>query len=341
MTEADYQRYEELRRKGMTVAEIAPVFGKKYHAMAKAVYRYRRAHRSPCVDRPRELTEMFDVARRVQRLAERVDPVITTASHRVRGDAPVAVIFTSCMHLGSRYVLYDKFERLLNEVLGVDRLMWVGLGDDVEGFLPGFRDAKAVTDQAIASPLIQRRMLALVLDQLAVRGKLLCGCASQHGSRFVSQRVGEDPIKAMYLSRHVPYFDGKGILSLEVGSQRYQIMVAHELPGATQFNRNSAQRRAALYDFPTADVVVSGDKHVYAAQEVSVSPFMVDTGQCSNSTQWLVQVGTAKAGLDKYAIENWSRGIFEWPILVFNHRHHMVAHTRDVGMVRTMIREWR
>lgn len=293
---------------------------------------------SPCAEPP--LAELFSLARRSQAVLDALDPVITHETIRIPTDRPVALIFTSCAHLGSRYTFYEGFEAIFSRVLGLDRCYWLSLGDDVEGFLPGFPDGSAIVDQAVANPRAQRRMLAGVLDKLAVQGKLLCGCASQHGGDWVRKRTGDDPIKDLYLERHVPFFDGKGLIQLQVGTETYNLAVAHEFPGSSQYNKNHSQRRAALFDFPGADVVVQGDKHSYAVQEFSLPPFEFDAGLRATYTQWLVQVGTAKTGNDKYSIRGWSRGVLEWPVLIFRPDRHFIAHARDLSLVELMLDAW-
>ncbi len=284
-----------------------------------------------------DLDELFKLCRASRSVLNRVDPIVTHDTATFDDGASIGVIFVSCAHLGSRYTFYEEFERIFSRVLDTPRLHWLSLGDDVEGFLPGFRDGSAVTDQAIANPLVQRLMLARVLDKLAERGKLLAGCASQHGGDWYRKAVGEDPIKALYLARRVPFYDGKGLLTLKVGRQTYQVALAHSFPGSSIYNANHAQRRAGLFDFPSADVIVQGDKHRYAVTEMSLPPTEFDAGLRASYMQWLVQVGTAKAGLDKYSIRGWSRGVLEWPVLIFHADRHCIEYTRDLERASTLL----
>lgn len=296
-------------------------------------------HLTPLPDLP-DLDELFRLARQSASVINRTDPVVTHHEIQLDAHAPVGVIFVSCAHLGGRYTFYQEFEQLFADVLGVPRLYWLSLGDDIEGFLSGFPDASAVTDQAIANPKVQRLMLAHVLDKLAERGKLLAGCASQHGGDWTRKRAGDDPIKDMYVNRGVPFFDGKALLTLRVGAQTYRVALAHEFPGSSIYNPNHAQRRAALFEYPNADIIVQGDKHRYAVTEMSLPPQEFDAGMRDSYMQWLVQVGTAKAGPDKYSIRGWSRGILEWPVLIMRHDRHFVASSRDMGLTRLMLGQW-
>jgi len=312
----------------------------------KRTFRKQLKHETPTAaiaanDDELSLAALFELARANQTVLNRIDPVITYVKKRIDTDRPIGVIFTSCAHLGSRYTFYEGFAEIFNSVLETPNLLWVSLGDDIEGFMSGFPDAAAVTDQAIANPKIQQRMLAGVLDQLAGNDKLLAGCASQHGGKWIESKVGMNPIKDLYLQRKIPWFDGKGLFTLEVGEQTYQIALAHEFPGNSIYNANHAQRRAGLFEFPNEDVIVMGDKHRYSVQEISLPPYEFDAGMRPTYFQFLVQVGTAKIGLDRYSIRGWSRGVLEWPILIFHPKRHEITYTRSVPIARMLLeQEW-
>lgn len=286
---------------------------------------------------PPGIDELLDLAERNRAVLDRLDPVVTHGTISLETDHPIGIIFVSCAHLGGRYTLYPEFRQVFEQVLATDRLYWLSLGDDVEGFLPGFRDAGAVVDQALVNPKAQKQLLAHVLDRLAEKNKLLAGCASQHGGEWTRKAVGEDPIKDLYRARGVPYFDGKALLTLQVGGETYRIALAHQFPGTSIYNKNHPQRRALLFDFPNADVAVSGDRHTYSVQEFSDPAWEFDAGIRPSYMRWNVQVGTAKAGPDKYSIRGWSRGVMEWPTLVFWPGRHFISCARDLGLARMMI----
>ena len=289
---------------------------------------------------PPSMEDLFALAKQSAKVINQIDPILTHDAVTLDASTPIGVIFVSCAHLGSRFAFYEDFERIFETVMATPNLYWLSLGDDVEGFLPGFLDASAVAEQAIADPRVQRLMLAHILDRLASEGKLLAGCASQHGGDWYRKKTVDDPIKDLYLQHGVPYFDGKGLLTLKVAEQSYHIALAHQFPGAGM-NPNHAQRRAAMTDFPSADVLVQGDKHRYAVTEYSLPPMEFDAGLRPSYIQWLVQVGTAKTGPDRYSIRGWSRGVLEWPVLIFRHDRHAIAASRDLQLARLMMEKWR
>jgi hypothetical protein len=209
----------------------------------------------------------------------------------------------------------------------------VSLGDDIEGFI-NFFDRAASHEQALPHPLQQRHFLSLVVDKLAAAGRLLCGFAGQHGAQWGRRNAGVDPVKQVYLARHIPYFDGQGYLNVTVGEQSYRIFGAHKLPGHSIYNKVHPQKRAMLYRAPDADVLVGGDKHVYAVANE------IDDAYENPRERWYVQVGTAKTGLDAYTIQSWSPGTWRWPILIFRADQKQIVHAGDLGVARLLLEQW-
>lgn len=285
------------------------------------------------------IDELLELVRANQSALDKVDPILTHASIKIDSDAPIGIIFTSCAHLGSRYVNHAKFKDILERVLEIPNLYWVSLGDDVEGFI-NFFDADATHGQALANPKLQRQLLARVLDKLASADRLLMGFSSQHGGQWLERKVADDPIKAMYLERHVPYFEGQSYIRLTVGEQLYRLFGAHELPGNSMYNRNHPHKRAALFKAPTADLIFCGDKHCYAVQEVSLDTYEVLAGERESNKQFYVQVGTAKTGNDKYTIRGWSPGDWTWPILIFRPDRHQIQYTNDLDLAELILEGW-
>lgn len=286
------------------------------------------------------LEEFVALTRLTQKAVDSVDPQPTHEIIRLPGDKPCAILFASCMHLGSRYVNHAAFEAMLKDVLKVDRLYWLMLGDDVEG-MAGFFDVAAASEQAIADPRVQRAMLARVLDKLVDAGKLLAGFAGQHGADWQRRKSGEDPIKTMYTGRKIPYFDGQAFIRLEIGEQVYRLFGSHQLPGHSMYNQNHAQKRAALFKAPSADVIFMGDKHVTAVQRITLDTWEYLAGERPSPQQILLQVGTQKTGPDHYTVKTWSPAFWDWPILVFRHDRHEIVEAGNVKLAQMMLKnDW-
>jgi hypothetical protein len=76
-------------------------------------------------------------------------------------------------------------------------------------------------------------------------------------------------------------------------------------------------------------MVIQGDKHRYAFQEVSHRTKAYDAGLQENLIARMVQVGTAKTGPDPYTLRKFDRGIFIWPCFVFSALQHDVHRVYD------------
>lgn len=350
--------WEYKQQSGASWDQVARHFGKNKNTVRRAGRTYARGtgeppqpggrkpkerHVQPQFQTPKPddltLQDFVDLVRVNQRAVNAVDPILTTETITLDADQPVGIIFVSCSHLGSRYVNHEAFTELLKKVLDIPRLYWFALGDDTEG-MTGFFDVASAHEQALADPKLQRRMLALVLDQLAEKKKLLCGFAGQHGADWERRKRGADPIKSMYLDRGVPYFDGQSYIRLNVGRQMYRLFAAHQLPGNSMYNKNHPQKRAALWKAPTADVIVMGDKHTYSVQQEATDTFEFLAGERESYLRWLVQVGAAKTGPDPYTIKTWSPAVWEWPILIFRQDRHCIAQAADLDVARYMLNQW-
>lgn len=268
-----------------------------------------------------DLDGALEIADKLRDLLDSIDPVVTSVELRFPGT--VAVMFSSCAHIGGRYTWHEGVREVFDRMERTEGLYLGLLGDEIEGFLPGFRDAQAVADQVL--PLkVQRKILATYLQRWGGAGKVLFGCHSQHGGQWFESAVGLNPIKDEFLRSKTAYFDGKGIVKMQVGEQHYIVVVAHGFKGSSIYNPNHPQRRASLFDYPSADVIVQGDKHCYATQNMSDRVEEYHAGLRPSPKVWHVQAGTAKVGPDPYTIRGWQRGWFEWPVLLFCADRHLV-----------------
>jgi hypothetical protein len=323
---------ENLHEGGMTWEEIGGEVGLSGDAVRMRVYNWRKkggpefsgSNLPVRVELPDEfdLDVALDVANKLQGLLEVMDPVITSMELRFPA-RPLAIMFSSCAHIGGRYTWHEGLRQTFNKMEAIDGLYVALMGDEIEGFLPGFRDAQAVADQVLPVK-IQRAILATYLKRWSEAGKVLFGCHSQHGGQWFEQAVGMNPIKEEFQRTETPFFDGQGLVKMWVGEERYILAVSHGFKGSSIYNPNHPQRRASLFTYPSADIVVQGDKHKYSAQNMSDRVEEYYAGLRPSPLVWHIQAGTAKTGADKYTIRSWQRGWFEWPVLVFYPDRHVV-----------------
>lgn len=330
---------------GLSYEDIAIKTGLSWDTVRGRIRRHRRKERESgreqrqngpeiTFDLPDEfdLEEALDIADRLQAMMDVIDPVITSVEMRFPA-RPVAIMFSSCSHIGGRYTWYKALRETFDRLEATDRLYVALMGDEIEGFLPGFRDAQAVADQVLPIK-VQRAILSSYLKRWSEAGKVLFGCHSQHGGEWYERAVGLNPVKEEFQRSETCFFDGRGLVKMWVGEQLYVLAVAHSFKGSSIYNPNHPQRRASLFDYPSADVVAQGDKHRYAAQNMSDRVEEYHAGLRPSPLIWHIQAGTAKTGADKYTIRGWQRGWFEWPVLVFYPDKHIVKQAfelKDLG----------
>lgn len=275
-----------------------------------------------------DLDRFFDLADELQGFFQDLDSVITTATLDF-SDAkkPIVIQWATCAHLGGRWTFHRAFKEAYQRVLDTPHFYLGLLGDEIEGFLSSFRDASSSANQLIPTKF-QTQVLKRVVQELHEGGKLICGSTSQHGGKWLEQQVGFNPLKQYYLDAKVPYFDGMAQIDLRVGQQSYVVGLAHELPGSSLYNDLHPQARAHKWRWPNADLVVSGDKHVYANGEFTSYPDEFEAGRKGSPYTRLISVGTAKTGPDPFTIKRWSKGIFEWPFTVFWPDEHRIEANR-------------
>lgn len=304
------RHYSQAIEAGLAIPRISSAFGAWQDT--KSLHEFR-------------ISDFIEQSRLAQAERELDDPVFMYDRWQFDTNKPIVILFLSCMHLGGRFTNYNEFDNVYRTLLDDKRIYIASLGDDIEGYLDSFPDKDAVWQQ-LSSPKLQRAALENIL--LPFKGRILCGCGSQHGSKWVLTRQGYDPVKEMYLETfNTPFYDGMAYVELRVGSCSYHIALSHEFKGTSVHNPLHAQNRALKESFPSADVIIMGDKHTPAAQWFPAYAIEYDMGLRQSPYALLLQAGTAKTGLDKYTIQGWSRGMFGWPFVVFYPNEHKIKWT--------------
>lgn len=273
--------------------------------------------------------EMFDAIMVLQGLIEEADPILTHTTVEIDTSRPIVVVFSSCDHIGSRYVEYPVYQDMFHRTVNTPNVYWCSHGDYTDNFMTSFRNAQPVLSQLI-HPKLQRGMAGYVIETLAKNGRLLYGCAGNHEDMAV-RVIGEDLMARHFLERDppIPYFPGKGVVDLYVGEERYVIGCAHQWPGTSYFNPTHAQIRALLNDLPTADIIAGGHKHQFGYMELSHHLMEHDAGHFPSTIAHLIAIGTAASKPDPYAIKGWTRGEFVYPMLCLYPDRHMIKRVYD------------
>lgn len=335
-TTEDLDALRSGKERGLSYSEIANSIDRTSDACKRKSYKVRHFvgadHPAPTfVDMPRDdldIDSWLEQLSTIQSFTLRARPVTTVAEVRLKTDGrPIAFVQTSCWHLGGLYTAYAGFRERLESLLNIDRCYWGSLGDEWEGFPPGWA---ATVFNNLVPPSMQKILVWKIIEKLASKGKLLYSCWSNHPA-FTEKITGEDESASMYYKAGVPYFNAKGILKLFVDDEMYVFDIAHSFKGSSELNPNHAQGREFRI-FPYADFVISGHKHAFSYQEYHTNTAALDAGLAKNGVTHLVSVGAAKTLPDPYTVRSWQRSRWEfetWPTFILSAKAHRIARVHD------------
>jgi predicted phosphodiesterase len=223
----------------------------------------------------------------------------------------IALVFSSDWHLGSVSTNYDAFMRNIEFLLDTPNLYMVVVGDTIDNFLQ-FPDKSARLHQII-NPMYQKKMLKSIIDELISRKKIIATGWGDHDSRFEEKLNGSDVIKTLTNNR-IPYFPGKGVLKLKIGSQQYTCAVTHK----SRFNSYMNETHSSSQEYRTfipADICVTGHTHSPAYSVCHRLQVAREAGMGCGGQVILIRTGTYKSD-DLFSIRYWNAGVIGTPTVV-------------------------
>ena len=278
------------------------------------------------------LAQYARLARMATRALDKRDPVLTHREYDL-GSGPALIMWAGCAHLFGRWTNHDLVQRHIEQAQALGARIAL-LGDDIEGYLPMFKDASAQGDQ----PGINWQ-LALFAEWLAaLKGSVLAGWAGQHSGKWQRSHGGRNEVKAIYRECGLDYFDGQAYIKLHVGGQVYQVAAAHTFPGSSMYNKTHAHTRAQWTNYPNADAVVQADKHQFSIEHTSRYGQEVLAGNRPTDDVWYIQVGTAKVGPEPYTVWSYERGRFGWPLMVLRGDQHRIDVTDSIEVAEALLK---
>lgn len=290
----------------------------------KAAYAYlnRMMDRFPDWELPEEIDwrQWFDTWGRINEMHKTIDPtqemLTVDLSH---ADGPVAVAFAADLHMGGGYTDHQAIKDTISYILDTPNLLVAFVGDGIEGFIPGDKSAET-SEQMPSSLKAQLAAYNALVQELAEAEKLLFCTWGDHDAKWFEKYIGINVMKQQ-IHDVVPYFTGRGLVTLKVGEQEYYTCVNHSERFNSQWNKNHPQRRQYERFFP-ADVNVSGHKHKPAFQMDTHYEQLRQAGLNVGGKHWLVATGTYKTGPDPYTIRSYTRGVLGVPTVVFHDDIH-------------------
>lgn len=319
---ADLDEIKRLRQTGHSWVDVGRAFGVAGDTarMALKYHDGRQKTNGPAFDDydwPEEINwrEWLDRAEEINQLHARLDPINTSLTVDLRNVArPIAIAFAADLHLGGGFTNHRLVRETMEWIMARDD-MYLGLcGDGIEGFLPGFRSAEAVEQQALS---VKAQMAAYkdLCFELVDRNTLLFATWGDHDAVWLEKALGFNVMK-WKLHDRVPYFSGRGLIRLRLGRQTYYLLVNHREPYASQWNKNHPPRRAYERWFP-AHTVVTAHTHSPAWQVFHHYEQLKDANVGLGGKVALVVAGTFKSGPDVFSIRGWERGIFGVPTVIY------------------------
>jgi hypothetical protein len=264
--------------------------------------------------------DAFDLWHAVNESHVQIDPIIETVTcdlSHVKKD--IAIVSGSDFHMGGGFTNHKKLKKTMRFI--IDNNMYLGLtGDIIEGFIAGDKPAET-QEQMPSSVKAQRSVYRTLVRDLGWR--LLWMGWGDHDAKWFEKLIGENVIKSDFHDK-VPYFQGRGVMRLLLGSEEYFIQFNHAEMFNSQWNPNHPNRRQVDKYFP-ADVNITGHRHKPAIQMFHHYDMLRDMGINLGGEIWLIQNGTFKTGPDVYSIRGWSRGVYGCPTILLSHKGHDVS----------------
>jgi len=169
------------------------------------------------------------------------------------------------LHFGNPKTDYQRIE---DEVLAIKdnkRVSVVLGGDLVDGFFWG---GNSQSEQS-ANLEEQYRFLNAIFQELG--GRIVVAVSGEHDSKWAA-KTGIDPYVLMAEQCNAPYIRGIAEVSLNTGTQKYDLVTAHKLRGNSMYNNVHPQMRAGK-ELQGADIYSSHHTHRKGSSQQSVRTF--------------------------------------------------------------------
>lgn len=195
--------------------------------------------------------------REAQGLRDSVSDRELQATAEINAKEPIAISWLGDWHLGSPHTNYEKLYGDVEFIKSNPRLYCCISGDRTDMFVPGFKDAAAVTGQLVPGDL-QLDAMEAILRELG--DSIVCAIGGNHDA-MAKKKTGVDTERWVRRGMKFSYMPHGGLLTLKVGTQEYKILWKHTYKFQSALNKfNSHHRMMELLE-PLADVVVQEHLH--------------------------------------------------------------------------------
>ena len=266
---------------------------------------------------PIDYSRFLDLAKDNQRL--NADMSQSQDTGRIKFETSkryVPIVFSSDWHMGANSADYDALQRHIDMILSNEVYMLL-FGDLVDNFVR-FRSIQPVLEQVL-NPKMQYEMLGALIREFqeAKPRRILAAWWGNHDVQRDEQILGSSRVKSL-LAENFIYFNGKGVLELQINDIKYHIGGSHYFKGFSIYNKTHALIRAVRFEFGgLCDVVVMGHLHNYAYAYLRDYELMQEFGYDLGGDIHLLQLGTFNVD-DGFGKRFFKKGQVGLPILLFD-----------------------
>lgn len=230
-----------------------------------------------------DLQQLLSIAETRQKYSRIHDqPGLTLTARR-----PILLVFTGDWHLGAPgtdYRLFREDLELLQEAKEAyeDRLVVVGMGDYVDGYLS--RGTPKSEHDQVLSPVEQRMAARKALE--ALRPSLVL--IGDHDLWLSGGELGYNWLHDWAEEKGVPYAEWGGEIEVWTGERVWRLLVRHRYKGSVNGQDHLRPHKNLFLEYGPADAVVLAHSHT------RTGVYQVSPVRSRESRYWAVQTGTYK-----------------------------------------------
>lgn len=253
-----------------------------------------------------------------------LDPTDESAEIDAPVPGPIGIAFFSDLHAGAQGVNYQQLHQDILTLRDTDGLYGVVNGDLWENAKPQMKSGNALYHSLFASPREQYQYIRWELAHAL--GKWIAISEGNHDARD-GMLAGVDRLPDLCNELSCYYFTERGgTIYLNVGGQRYVIVMKHQYQGHSNITKSNSNRRLWQewpHTWESADVIATAHFH---------EPDSYHTSQRGRDVVWL-RSGTYKEH-DSWSESKGYKPRYGVPIVVFHpgERRMTLFHHFDDGV---------
>lgn len=207
---------------------------------------------------------MFDALIEYQEAYQELRSERSHVHRRLKDDGPVIISWQSDLHLGHTETMYRTLKEDCETIRNTEGLYVILGGDLIDNVVTGV-SARGMHHEQLTTISVQKYLAEELTEYLGAENVL----AMLLGNHDEWSEKSDDFDPIAYLAHHIgcPYLGAHGTVSIDLGSESYSILCAHQFRMRSSFNLTHATKR--LWDFMGTsdhDAVFMGHTHEAASE---------------------------------------------------------------------------